>query len=112
MKSKIKPYKTKQELLVQEKKEKSLETKQRVDNQRMYDATWTKYSKAYRIANPFCVMCAKEGILNDEDIHVDHIIPLVERPDLKYDISNLQSCYRRHHGYKTYKETLGTKEQG
>lgn len=77
------------------KKPKKIETKKRVDNQKEYDNKWREYSVAYRKKNPFCVECLKEGIYNSENIHVDHIIPITEKPELKWDGNNHQSLCRR-----------------
>lgn len=71
-----------------------------------YDYKWREFSKEYRIENPFCVECLKLGNYNCQDIHVDHIIPLEQRPDLKYDHDNCQSLCRSCHGKKTHKEKL------
>ena len=50
---------------------------------------------------PFCEDCLQEGIRNDEDIEVDHVIPIDVRPDLRLEITNLRSRCRRHHRLKT-----------
>ncbi|MBF0892710.1 HNH endonuclease [Gluconobacter sp. LMG 1744] len=75
-----------------------------------YDNTWREFSSNYRKRNPFCVECREEGLFNSKDIHVDHIVPLEKAPDRKYDLENLQSLCRRHHGIKTAKETLHAPE--
>ncbi|GAN84051.1 HNH endonuclease signature motif containing protein [Novacetimonas hansenii] len=83
----------------------------RKENQKSYDNHWRKFSNAFRKKHLFCKQCLKEGVYTYSDLHVDHIIPLVQRPDLKYVESNLQVLCRSCHGKKTYKETLG-KEKG
>ncbi|WP_050942348.1 HNH endonuclease [Acetobacter tropicalis] len=70
---------------------KKIETEKRVENKKEYDHKWRAYSIAYRKSNPFCVECLKEGIYNSDNIHVDHIIPITENPELKYEESNHQS---------------------
>lgn len=43
---------------------------------RGYDSRWSKYSKRYRLNNPLCVLCEKEGKLTLAQC-VDHIKPVV-----------------------------------
>ena len=108
-KQKLTTYKSNQDKLVQQKKKEEkplIISNNESDRHQEYDGKWQAFSKVYRTQNPFCKECLKEGILNDEHIQVDHIIPLVKRPDLKYEATNLQSLCRSCHGKKTYKETL------
>ncbi|MBS0984323.1 HNH endonuclease signature motif containing protein [Gluconobacter cerinus] len=95
-------------LLVQKKLK--IETKQRSVNKKQYDYKWREVSKTFRKNNPFCCDCLKSGEYNSKNLHVDHIIPLVEKPELKYEVSNLQSLCRKHHSMKTFKETLAKKK--
>lgn len=66
-----------------------------------YDHEWRKFSLEYRELNPFCVFCLDEGIYNGKHIHVDHITPLEVDPSKKYDLTNLRSVCRSHHGQLT-----------
>jgi hypothetical protein len=63
---------------------------------RGYDHRWDKLSDAYRRLHPFCEECDRRGGHQVCDC-VDHIIPVVDRPDLKFEISNLQSLCKAHH---------------
>ena len=71
---------------------------------RGYDYRWRKYSKQYRLDNPLCVMCEKDGKLTLTQC-VDHIIP-VSGPDdpLFWDENNHQSLCHAHHSEKTARE--------
>lgn len=82
----------------------------RIERTVTYDEKWRKFSQDYRKKNPFCVECLKLGNHNIHNIQVDHIIPLEQRPDLKYDVDNLQSLCRSHHGKKTWAEKLKDNE--
>ena len=66
-----------------------------------YDSTWREFSDNYRKLHPFCVMCLDEGVYNSKHIHVDHIVPLEKAPDRKYDLENVRSVCRHHHGIIT-----------
>ncbi|MBS1015410.1 HNH endonuclease [Acetobacter persici] len=96
------PNSGRQKMAVQMKRE-------RAERSEKYDYEWSKFSKEYRKVNPFCVECLKQGSYNSSHIQVDHIIPLDQRPDLKFDFSNLQSICRSHHSAKTWKEKLSDK---
>lgn len=80
--------------------------RERIDRTAEYDSRWRKFSHEYRLRNPFCVECLKVGAYNSQHIHVDHIIPLEQAPERKYDGSNLQSLCRTCHSKKTAKEKL------
>lgn len=75
-------------------------------NQMNYDSKWETFSRNYRKNNPWCVECRRQGIWNDSKIQVDHIIPLEQAPDKKYDLSNLQSLCCSCHSKKTHREKL------
>ena len=65
---------------------------------RGYDARWDAISIRFRRRHPFCRFCDQAGgrdVLCDV---VDHVIPVVDRPDLQHDWSNLQSLCTMHHG--------------
>jgi HNH endonuclease len=63
-------------------------------------ARWKKLRKAVRARDGHeCLHCGKRAKYNQ--LHVDHIIPWKERPDLTFDINNLQtlcaSCHSTKH---------------
>ncbi|WP_043458634.1 HNH endonuclease signature motif containing protein [Gluconacetobacter diazotrophicus] len=76
-------------------------------NTQNYDRKWNLFSTKFRFNNPWCVRCLKEGILNDQNTQTDHIIPIEQAPDRKYDETNLQTLCRSCHSKKTYDEKLG-----
>lgn len=80
--------------------------RERQERTAVYDHQWRQFSANYRKANPFCVECLKDGVYNDQNTHTDHIIPLEQRPDLKYDVDNLQVLCRSCHSRKSWKEKL------
>lgn len=84
----------------------AVERQRRFECSNAYDYRWSNFSKIYRKTNPFCVECLKYGIYNQSNTQVDHIIPLEQRPDLKYDYDNMQTLCRSHHSVKTAKEKL------
>ncbi len=63
---------------------------------RGYDRTWEKLRIMHLNAEPFCRMCAEEGVSTPADM-VDHILTVEERPDLRLVDSNLQSLCNSHH---------------
>lgn len=67
---------------------------------RGYDWYWSKVSERFRRKHPFCRFCEQKGFEVTPAEVVDHIIPLVDRPDLKLTTSNLQSLCGRCHAYK------------
>lgn len=66
---------------------------------RGYDAKWDRLSVAYRRTHPFCLLCEQAGKDTLTDL-VDHIIPVVDRPGLKYQWSNLAPLCTNCHGVK------------
>jgi len=68
--------------------------------ERGYTARWDRVSKMFRRANPLCKRCEETGRTTPAE-EVDHIIPVKERPDLQFDVTNLQSLCKRHHAIKT-----------
>jgi 5-methylcytosine-specific restriction protein A len=58
------------------------------------------------LANRFCAECLYSGLLVRAS-QVDHIIPIRERPDLRLDSVNLQSCCASHHSTKSWAEHNG-----
>lgn len=78
--------------------------------ERGYDAKWDKISLQFRRRHPFCILCEQRGLDTLTDL-VDHIIPVVDRPDLRYDWENLCSLCRRCHG-KKYQMEVFAREHG
>lgn len=66
---------------------------------RGYDAEWDRLSLEFRQRHPFCIFCEQRGIDTLTDL-VDHIIPVVDRPDLRHSWENLCSLCKRCHGRK------------
>lgn len=72
--------------------------------ERGYDARWDRLSVAFRKRNPFCLWCAQAGRDTLTDL-VDHMIPVVDRPDLKHEWDNLMPACVTCHGRKASLET-------
>lgn len=69
--------------------------------ERGYDAAWRKVRvDALRRDCFLCQQCLREDRLSNAD-HVDHIIPIPQRPDLRLILSNLQSLCIECHSRKT-----------
>ncbi|MDF3208362.1 MULTISPECIES: HNH endonuclease signature motif containing protein [Mesorhizobium] len=66
---------------------------------RGYDSKWDRLSIAYRKRHVCCAWCAQQDRDTLTDL-VDHIIPVVDRPDLKYTWSNLWALCKHHHAQK------------
>lgn len=66
---------------------------------RGYDSKWDRLSIAFRKRSPYCLFCAQRGRDTLADL-VDHIIPVVDRPDLQHDWKNLMSICKSDHGVK------------
>jgi len=66
---------------------------------------WQKVRLVVLNRDPLCVVCDKYGKITAA-VDVDHIEPLALRPDLAFDISNLQGLCRACHNKKTTEETL------
>ena len=63
-----------------------------------YDSTWRRLSERYRVDNPLCVQCSRQGIATAaEEVH--HIVPINEAPWLRLEPSNLMAlcvaCHRK-----------------
>lgn len=81
-------------------------------SERGYTSKWSRYSKAYRKANPLCVLCEKEGIMKLAQC-VDHIVPIDgENDPLFWTPANHQSLCHYHHSLKTNREDFVTKTRG
>lgn len=61
---------------------------------------WQKVRDMALNRNPLCVECEKAGIIETAK-DVDHIVPLAVRPDLAFDLDNLQGLCRACHNRKT-----------
>lgn len=67
--------------------------------ERGYDARWDRLSIAFRKRHPMCAWCEQQG-RDTLTALVDHMIPVVDRPDLKHEWSNLMALCVHHHGQK------------
>jgi 5-methylcytosine-specific restriction protein A len=67
---------------------------------RGYDHLWSKVSTRFRQGHPFCRFCEQKGFDATPAEVVDHILPIVDRPDLRLTVSNLQSLCGPCHGCK------------
>jgi 5-methylcytosine-specific restriction endonuclease McrA len=76
--------------------------------ERGYDSTWAKLRRSYIGRYP---VCQWPGCTQAADI-VDHIAPVMERPDLRLTESNLQSLCNAHHGIKTGKDVRRRRKLG
>ena len=74
--------------------------------QRGYDSRWNEFSRLYRQLNPLCVECGRNGRVVSADC-VDHVVPLVDAPERKYDLDNLEALCSPCHARKTAKEDGG-----
>ena len=76
--------------------------------QRGYDTQWKKFSAWFKRQpeHCLCVTCLREGKTVPAE-HTDHIIPLVDAPELKYEMSNLQGLCASCHSKKTATENGG-----
>lgn len=57
------------------------------------DAKWKKLSKRLRKMSPHCELCG-----TSDDLTVDHIVRVVDRPDWAYEIDNCRILCRYHNG--------------
>lgn len=67
---------------------------------RGYTWDWEKERKAFLKANPYCVECARRGVVTLATV-VDHIIPHRGNMELFWDMSNLQPLCEHDHNVKT-----------
>ena len=75
----------------------------RNDDHAFYNsAAWRKFSKAYKVDNPFCVECGKLAEVTD------HIVPINDGGG-KWDWDNLQSLCKSCNGRKTVNQRYGKK---
>lgn len=61
--------------------------------------------------NPLCERCAAIGV-DTWATHVDHVIPLEQRPDLRLDIENLESQCGYHHNVVKQREESAFRASG
>ncbi len=80
--------------------------------QRGYDNAWYKFRKSYLSRNPLCLFCKESGFLVSAS-EIDHIKPLADHPELKYDEINLRPLCKSCHSKRTYHEqSLGAAKNG
>lgn len=72
-------------------------------HERGYDRQWRKVRALKLSMNPLCERCAAAG-LDSWATHVDHVIPLEQRPDLRLVIENLESQCGYHHNVVKQRE--------
>ncbi len=70
--------------------------------QRGYDKDWRVFRLAYLSRHPLCVSAEHAHLVVATEI--DHILPLRDRPDLKFQESNLQALCKSCHSRKTSSE--------
>lgn len=63
---------------------------------RGYDAAWRRLRRIILANEPLCRYCAEVGVTTLA-AHVDHIVPISQRPDLRLDPANLQPLCEYHH---------------
>lgn len=78
---------------------------------RGYDDRWRKFRKHFigmmiDMGNYVCNDC-NNTFIDTADIQVDHIKPLCDHPELKYDMRNLQMLCRQCHTKKTINDNKG-----
>lgn len=66
---------------------------------------WRRVRAMVLKAEPLCRDCAARG-LTTPGAQVDHIAPLTDRPDLAYDLTNLQPLCAPCHNRKTGRERV------
>ena len=68
---------------------------------------WRKLRQMLLASEPLCRYCKELGKATPAEI-ADHIIPVKERPDLAFDMDNLQGlCKRCHDSVKQREEKTG-----
>ena len=79
-------------------------------NARGYDARWRGMALKFRKLNPFCLFCDQDGRDSLTDL-VDHMIPVVDRPDMIHDWKNLAPLCKLCHG-KKYRLEVYARQHG
>ena len=69
------------------------------------DHRWKQASQQYRVMNPLCVECEKQGIVRAAEC-VDHIAPHKGNAELFWSVENWQSLCNRCHSEKTRRENI------
>ena len=64
--------------------------------QHLYGRRWRNASKAFKQANPLCVMCEREGRATPAQV-TDHIKPHKGDLDLFWNPDNWQALCKQHH---------------
>lgn len=72
-------------------------------------AAWRKLRRRHLDAAPLCVDCLADPGVEVPELatELDHLRPLVDRPDLALDPSNLAGRCKRHHSRRTVLEHGG-----
>ncbi len=72
---------------------------------RGYGWDWDRLAARYRRNNPICEECERRGRI-ELMVHVDHMIPVADAPELRLDEDNLQSlCLDCHMVWKRRMES-------
>jgi 5-methylcytosine-specific restriction protein A len=61
-----------------------------------YGSDWRKVRFQKLRMNPICELCHVDHIITEATV-VHHLIDVAERPDLRLEMSNLQSLCKSHH---------------
>ncbi|WP_422804585.1 HNH endonuclease [Tetragenococcus halophilus] len=69
---------------------------------------WKNLSNQYRLKQPLCEDCLKEGLIKAGNVR-DHIIPIREDWSKRLDESNIQNLCHYHHNVKTRQERMKSK---
>ena len=64
---------------------------------------WQRASQLYKINNPCCEECLKEGVIKKVDV-TDHIVEIRDDWSKRLDETNFQSLCHYHHNLKTRRE--------
>lgn len=69
---------------------------------------WVELRRLVLLKHPLCKRCLAEGRVVEATV-VHHVIERLERPDLAYDVDNLESvcgtCHTAHHARKRSKQS-------
>lgn len=83
--------------------ERPSQERRKEDDQKFYNSRpWRRTSKRYRIQNPLCAECERNGLVTSADC-VDHIRP-IQQGGAKWNWDNLQSLCHSCHAKKSGKE--------
>lgn len=72
-------------------------------SERGYNHAWNVFAADYKRRHPLCADCEDKGLTVAVE-EVDHVIPLSERPDLKFDERNLRGRCKPCHVRKTWQD--------